>query len=88
MLEYGLFLEGKMFEFEEGGTIGSIRDAKEETGILEGHEGYSWKMSAVKLKTENPDIDLDINRTTLDIYRQKKARQLEKYSLVTYLKNG
>jgi Tfp pilus assembly protein PilE len=88
MFEYGLLLEGKMFEFEEGGAIKGIKDTKEETGALEDHEGYFWNMSAVKLSAENPDIKLDINRTTLDMYQQKKAQQADKYSIVTYLKNG
>ena len=89
MFEYGLLLEGKIFEFEESGVIKPMKDAgKEESGAVEGHEGCFWRMSAVKLKTENPDTTLDINRTTLDIYQQKKAQQKEQHSLVTYLKNG
>lgn len=89
MFECGLLLEGKMFEFEESGVIKGMKDAgKEDSGALNGHEGYFWKMSAVKLKAENPDTTLDINRTTLDIYQQKKAGQREQYSLITYLKNG
>lgn len=89
MFGYGLLLEGKIFEFEASGIIKGMKDAgKEDGGALEGHEGYFWKMSAVKLKTENPDMKLEINRTKLDIYRQKNARQLEQHSLVTYLKNG
>ena len=91
MFEYGLLLEGKIFEFEESGIIKGMKDtSKEDGGALEGHEGYFWKLSAVKLKkqSENSDIILEINRTTLDIYQEKKARQLEQHSLVTYLKNG
>jgi len=89
MFEFGLLLEGKMFEFEESGVIKGMKDAgKEDGGALEGHEGYFWKMRAVKLSSENPDIKFDINRTTLDVYQQKKARQKEEQSLVTYLKNG
>lgn len=88
MFEYGLLLEGKMFEFEESGIIKGIKDSKEASGSLEGHEGCFWRMLAIKLSTENPEIRLDINRTTLDVYRQKKAQQPEQHSLVTYLRNG
>lgn len=83
LFEYGLLLEGRMFEYEEKCSI----KEKEDGGDLEGNQDYFWKLSAKLLTREDPNATPGIDNVTLDIYRHKKGTGREQYSVVTYLKN-